>query len=292
MIRPVNNIIKQEGDSYLVLPQGHFNNVFPEKTYPTLFGHHKTYLGFLHDSNPPTVYQVYKWNITPMDKPLTIRKLSIVGAKRVHKKIDPMLQSFVNKANENMQESLVKFKRHLDSGEIIEAEKDIEEAKKSLEKSSVWPGFMIPAITLPEGLYYRLETRPEELSKYLTAEKYNLGANYYLDKARDECNKGYPNFIDRLCNNAEYCAKKSLEAKPNQFLDLEQRLKPIQEIRKKSLSIAESIEKDKKTISRFSWMGPAIRRWINEGYDPFPLTDKDRAEISDAARRLKKRGLF
>lgn len=58
MIEPIKNVIRQEGDTYLVRPNGHFNNVFPEETHPTLFVKHKTYLGFLQDSNPPTFYQV------------------------------------------------------------------------------------------------------------------------------------------------------------------------------------------------------------------------------------------
>jgi hypothetical protein len=289
MIEPVNNVVRQEGDTYLVLPNGHFNNVFPKETHPTLFTNHRTYIGFLHDSNPPTVYQVMRWNSTPFDEPVSIRRLSVVGAKRIHSWVNPMLQSYVDKANSHMQEHIARFRDHLKTGAIVEAEKDIEATMKSLE-ITVGLGFPYPYVKLPEGLYGRLETCPQELQKDLTPEAYKRGVSHYMEMARNEGNRGWSNAVNTLCDNAQYCAEKGFEADSLQSV-----LDSVQEIREESLSTARSIEQDREIASRFSWRRPNSREsWLvaELGFDPFPQpTARDYAEISAAKQRLQNSGL-
>ena len=289
MIEPVNNVIRQEGDTYFVLPKGHFNNVFPKETHPTLFTKHRTYLGFLRDSVPPTVYQVMRWNSTPYDEPITIRRLSELGAKRIHGWIDPMLQSFVEKANEHMAESVTKFASHLDEAAMCEAEQDIEAAKKSLE-ITVGLGFPYEYIRLPEGLYHRLNTCPDDMVAELTPELYQRAVNHYLGRAKEQGNRGWSNSVTALCNNAKHCAKKGFDTD-----ELKSVIETIEEVRESSLATAKSIERYREIASRFSWRRPNTREsWLvaELGYDPFlQPTSNNYAEINAAKQRLQNRGL-
>jgi hypothetical protein len=285
MIEPVNNVIRQEGDTYLVLPKGHFNNVFPEETHPTLFIKHRTYLAFLRDSVPPTVYQVMRWYSTPYDEPITIRRLSELGAKRIYSWIDLMLQSFVEKANKHMAESVTKFASHLDEAAMCEAEQDIEAARNSLE-ITVGLGFPYEYIRLPEGLYHRLDTCPDDMVAKLTPELYQRAVNYYLGRAKEQGNRGWSNSVTALCDKAKHCAKKGFDRE-----GLRSVIETIEEVRESSLATAKSIERYREIASRFSWRRPNTREsWLvaELGHDPFPIpTVKDYAEIYAARQRLQ-----
>jgi hypothetical protein len=285
MIEPVKNVIRQEGDTYLVLPEGDFNNVFPKETHPTLFTKHITYLGFLCDSVPPTFYQVMGWNSTSYDEPITIRRLSELGAKRIHGWFDLMLKSFVEKANKHMAESVTKFALHLDEAAMCEAEQDIEAARNSLE-ITVGLGFPYEYIRLPEGLYHRLDTCPDDMVAELTPKRYQLAVNHYLRRAREQCNRGWFSSVTKLCDNAKYCAEKGFDES-----ELNAVIKTIEEVRRSAFQQFISIERDREIASRFDWRRPNTwESWLvaELGHDPFPIpTVKDYAEIYAARQRLQ-----
>jgi hypothetical protein len=294
MIEPINNVLEQNGDFYLVVTNGLFNNVFSKETDPTLFSksaESRTYLGFLHDSNPPTLYEVYRWHSTPRDQPLKIRRLSVRGAKRAYNRwINPMLQSYIDRANAHIQQPVAKFREDLIAGDIVEAEKDIGAVVQSLEITVSGCGLLYEYVRLPEGLYDRLETCPEKLMKELTPERYRKSVAHYLERAGDEGDHGRPNAVNRLCDNAKFCAEKGYDADSLQSI-----LESIQKVRDGSFAGAKSIERDREIVSRFSWRRPNSRESFlvaELGYDPFPKpTAKDYAEISAAERRLESKGL-
>jgi hypothetical protein len=289
MIQPIKNVVSQEGDSYLVLPGGHFGNVFLEETHPTLFVSQNTYLGFLRDDIPPTIYEVMRWDSTPLNKPVEIRRLSETGAERVQGWIEPMLQAYVDKANAHIRKNVARFKEHLQSGAVCEAEEDIAATRQSLE-ITVGQGFPFPYVRLPEGLYDRLETFPDNMIKELKPEMYRQSVQHYLNMASTEGNQGWSNMVNLLCNKAAYCAKKGFEVD-----NLQPVLDTISKVRETSLATAKSIERDKELISRFDWRRPNTREsWLTFelGFDPFDKsTPKDYAEMCAAEQRLSLRGL-